>query len=274
MRMLFEGYYFKQQKENTTLACIAGRSSEEAFVQVITNERSFQVFYPLDQYKRRDRIAVGPNTFGADGISLRVETDAIRLFGDIVFDSLTELPSDIMGPFRFLPMECRHRVVSMRHGLFGCLTLNGRALDFTGGFGYIEGDSGRSFPESYAWFQCNDFQEPCSVMASIAKIPFCGFSFTGCICAIWRAGKHIRLATYSGATVLEKSENRLEIKQGKLRLTIDVEKRAAHPLSAPGMGWMNRVIHEAPVCGARVRLLSDADVLLDAASRHASFEYV
>ena len=34
-----------------------------------------------------------------------------------------------------------------------------QTIDFTNGVGYIEGDSGTSFPESYVWVHCNDFSE-------------------------------------------------------------------------------------------------------------------
>ena len=77
-----------------------------------------------------------------------------------------------MGPFKYFPMECRHGIISMRHTLEGRLKLNGKEIDFTNGLGYIEKDSGRSFPSSYVWVQANDFDEPCSIMASVADIPF------------------------------------------------------------------------------------------------------
>jgi tocopherol cyclase len=57
----------------------------------------------------------------------------------------------------------------------GRVLLNGRELNFTGGKGYIEGDSGRSFPKSYTWVQCNDFTVECSIMVSVVHIPFASY---------------------------------------------------------------------------------------------------
>ena len=59
-----------------------------------------------------------------------------------------------------------------------------QALPLDGGLGYIEKDSGISFPCSYLWLQCSDFPKPCSLMLSIAHVPFCASSFRGCICAV------------------------------------------------------------------------------------------
>ena len=50
---------------------------------------------------------------------------------------------DRMGPFKYFPMECRHRIISMRHTLEGRLKLNGKEIDFTNGLGYIEKDSAK-----------------------------------------------------------------------------------------------------------------------------------
>ena len=100
----------------------------------------------LDVYKRQ--------AFAREGLRLDIHGEGLDLMGELSYKNLTPLRSDIMGPFRFFPMECRHSVVSMNHEVSGNLFLNGESLEFRGR-GYIEGDSGKSFPENYTWIQCN-----------------------------------------------------------------------------------------------------------------------
>lgn len=105
-----------------------------------------------------------------------------------------------MGLFRLLPrMECNHEIISMYHGVQGSLILNGKTLTFDDGIGYIEKDWGHSFPKSYVWLQCNSFmKEKCSIIVSVAEIPYLGMNFKGCICAIHYKGIEYRLVTYLG----------------------------------------------------------------------------
>ena len=102
-------------------------------------------------------------------------------------------------------MQCRHGVVSMGHTVHGRVTVDGQTHVFGGGSGYAEKDSGRSFPKSYLWLQCNDFTPPCALMLSIAHIPFLGGAFTGCMTETIREScdthVHLRL-TQAGRTIL------------------------------------------------------------------------
>ena len=204
----FEGLYFKHQAGGTTLALIPGRSAREAFIQVVVNDRAYYLPYAPEEYAADGGMRVGASRFCRDGVQLDIRGKDLTLCGNIRYRGITPIRGDIMGPFRFFPMECRHTVVSMHHRLEGGLIMNGRALNFTGGTGYIEGDSGRSFPSSYTWAQCNcwaDGGADSSVMASAARIPFLGLRFWGCIAAVWHGGREYRLATYRGARVLERT---------------------------------------------------------------------
>jgi len=270
----FEGWYFKHQKDGRMLALIPGRSKDRAFVQVITNERAYNVDFPLDAFHKGDIVAIGENRFAADGICVNLHSENLDLSGELFYENLTPLVSDIMGPFRFFPMECRHTVVSMGHTVSGTLTLNGEKLYFDGGRGYIEGDSGKSFPKNYTWVQCNAFDEPCFVMASIARIPFAGLRFTGCICVVWVNGREHRLATYRGVRILHNTKGRIELHQRGLRLCIEVVERNGHKLLAPVRGLMRRSIHEIPLCKARFRFWENGALLFDLSNDCASFECV
>ena len=193
----FEGWYYKHQLHDDVIAFIPGRAESGAFIQMIYSDGSRQFDMP-EPSVRGDTIRMGSCRVSPRGCKIDLPGDS----GEIPYGKNTPLHSDIMGPFRFMPMECPHGVVSMAHTLSGGLTVDGVYHSFDGGIGYIEKDSGTSFPSSYQWLQCNDFAEPCSIMASIAHIPFCGSSFTGFICAIVREGREYRFATYNGARIL------------------------------------------------------------------------
>jgi hypothetical protein len=170
-------------------------------------------------------------------------------------------------------MECRHSVISMGHSITGSITLNGKLLNFDGGKGYIEADSGRSFPTEYAWIHCNDFAGDCSIMASVAGIPFCGLRFWGCICVVWLNGREYRLATYRGAKIRRCDPACFLLEQGEYRLEIAVDAQTGHTLAAPRAGVMSRSIREAASCPAHFRFAQKGNVLFQNQSDHASYEY-
>lgn len=256
MQDFFEGVYLKHQKDGESVCFIAGRAGKGGFVQVITN-RGVQRYEGLDGFR-----------FGAGGLT----ADLPGVQGAVLYGPLTPLRSDIMGPFRFLPMQCSHSVYSMAHTLTGGFTVDGRFIDLTGGTGYIEGDRGRSFPREYLWVQCGDFAQPCSVMASVAHIPFCGLSFTGCICSVVYGGREYRLATYQGVRIVEASCRRLVLRQGRYLLEASFAAREAHPLCAPRTDGMTRTIRESNSARARFRFWESGKAVFDLHSENASFE--
>lgn len=169
-------------------------------------------------------------------------------------------------------MECRHGVLSMGHKLRGKLYFNGQPLNFTGGRGYIEMDSGRSFPSAYTWIQANDFKEDASIMAAVAQIPFCGGQFRGCICAVHYKGREYRLATYLGVKVLSCTEKQIILKQRKYRLKIRIYGGSSQRLRAPQNGVMSRTILETAACPADFELYRGPERVFALHSEHASFE--
>jgi tocopherol cyclase len=266
----FEGWYFKHQCGGETVAFIPGRAQSGAFVQVVTNEESWQ--FPVPDVTEEDgEIRAGSCVFGPGSAVIRLP--GIR--GELTYGPFQRLQSDIMGPFRFFPMECRHGVISMGHSLAGGLTLEEREISFDGGRGYIEMDSGRSFPQSYLWMQCNNFAEPLSVMLSIARIPFGGLRFTGCICAVVYRGREYRLATYDGVRILTSEPHHIVLAQGKLRLEVEVTRADfGRALAAPVLGRMSGVIRECNKARARFRLWERGNLLFDQTSDHVSYECV
>jgi len=177
LRKYFEGWYFKHQKEQETLSIIVGRADDGAFIQVITQEDSYRVRYPISAYHKEEILRLDDSWFGKNHIHLSVHRKELELTGDLHYDNLTPICGNIMGPFRFLPMQCRHEVISMNHTLRGSIILNGRELDFTGGKGYIEGDAGCSFPKSYTGFNAITLPKTVLLWQQWPTFPLCLLGF-------------------------------------------------------------------------------------------------
>ena len=267
--------YFKHQKDGYPVSFITGISaSNHAFIQVITNNGSYYFTYPKADFEYGETIKIGGSLFFKDGVKIHIEENDVLIRGEIRYIDLTPIRYDIMGPFKYLPIQCRHKIASLHHHLDGILNINGEIIDFTGGVGYIEGDSGTSFPKNYTWVQCNDFPEKACITAAVANIPFAGFHFKGCVCIVYIHGVEYRLATYLGVNILDCDKNRIVLKQDKLRLEIDIYEGQDHKLIAPVKGSMIREIHERIVCGAKFKFVNDGKVMFEQYSENASFEYV
>ena len=271
----FEGWYFKHQSATDTLALIPGRSKDMAFVQVITDTASYNVMYDLSLYRREPTVVrVGGSGFSLRRIRLDIQGKGIQLSGEITYRRRTPPQGDIMGPFRLLPMECRHGLCSLHHELSGSVILNHREIDFTGGAGYIEKDSGRSFPRRYVWVQSTDFPVKCCVTLAVAEIPLAGFRFRGVICAVWYDGMEYRLATYNGARAVVCTRYHIVLQRGKQRLEVKIPEPCANlPLLAPVEGGMGRTIRESPSCPARFRFFDKGKMLFDMESPRTSMEF-
>lgn len=277
----FEGFYFKQVSEGGTVAVIPALHAEQsgrrfASVQVISDEASAFVRVPIDRFEaseRRFAFRVGKCSFSDTGLALNLRTPALEASGRLVFGPLTALSSPIMGPFEHVPfMQCRHRVVSMAHGVYGTLTLNGKRYVFDDAPGYIEGDRGSSFPSRYLWTHYASKTRDLSLMLSVAHIPFWPGSFTGILCPILFEGKEYRLATYHGARLFSMGHGAVCIRQGAYRFTAELLGERSHALHAPENGVMARLIRESPSCKVRYVLQKGKDTLFDIVGERASFE--
>ncbi len=262
MSKYFKGYYYKHQKGANILSVIAGETSEEKFLQVITKEDSYYIPHQ------------NGCTFSGNGMNIDTKHKNICLKGKVTYSNITPIKYDIMGPFKFIPMECKHEIVSMNHRVDGGFTLNGKFLDFTNGNGYIEGDKGTSFPRSYLWVQCNNFEQRYSIVASVADIPLGLMHFKGCICNINYLGKEYRLATYLGARVIQLTRNKLIVKQRKYELVVDILNPTGQKLVAPVCGKMDKHIYEDISCTAVFRFYIKGQKLFDITNSFTSFEFV
>lgn len=280
----FEGWYFKLQTEYETIAFIPGininkKGEKFAFIQILTDSDSYYVPYHHTEFLAKEQelyIRINNNIFSKEKILLDINYKDITLKGEIQLDTFTPIRNDIMGPFRFFPfMECNHGIISLFHKLHGSLEINGKMILFDHGTGYIETDWGISFPKSYLWIQTNIFsKKKCSIMVSIAKIPYLGMYFNGCICVVYYKNKEYRFATYHGVKILNCTSNFVRLKQGHLDLKIKIMDARPQMLLAPVRGNMSREIHESLSCTARFTLTDCNHIIFDTESKNTSYEYV
>jgi len=279
MKKYFSGWYFKCQNDHETIAFIVAnhqsKHKKSCSIQIITNEKSYNIDFPFESFqKQRDRfyMTIDHNVFSDQRIELHLNTSELTIEGTLIFDKLTPLTYDIMGPFQYIPfMQCKHSIISMRHCINGTLSINHKDYIFKNGLGYIEGDRGYSFPKQYAWTHC--FFKDGSLMLSVADIPFGIFHFTGIIGVILLNDKEYRFATYLKAKVIKKDNYEIIIKQQDMIFKVKLINRNDHLLLAPENGNMIRTIHESISCIASYTFIKGKHEIFSFKSCHASFEY-
>lgn len=147
--------------------------------------------------------------------------------------------------FPYPILECRHSIWSMKHRVWGSVSVNGTPFSFDGAQGYWEGDRGRSFPREYIWTQCS-FPEG-ALMLSVADIPIAGFHFRGLIGVVVLDGREYRFGTYLGAKTSEIGNGRVKVVQGRMELEAALLEQTGKPLKAPARGKMVRTDRKSVV---------------------------
>lgn len=274
----FNGVYFKCQSEYDSIAIIPAfhidkNKNEFATIQIITEcETSFAEF-PNVKYKKNSSLefSIDQNKFSKNGISLNINTADLKVEGNINFSDLTALNYDIMGPFAYVPfMQCKHRVYSLRHKVSGKISVNNKTYNLTNSIGYIEGDSGSSFPDKYIWTQ--SFFENGSLMLSVANIPFLCWHFEGIIGFALIDNKQIRIGTYLGAEIINIKNGKIKIKQGNCIFSVELINNSVSKLYAPISGEMKRFIKENIASSAKYSLIKGGKKIFDFKTNKASFE--
>lgn len=265
----FEGWYYKiiDKEEKNIYAVIPGisisedKGSSHAFIQIIDGNSGDSNYYKYNIQdfkfsKKTFEIHIGENCFTEKGMILNIEMDNKKIKGNLSFENLARWPVKLiypgaMGWYRFVPfMECYHGIISMNHSIKGYINLDGSALDFNNGRGYIEKDWGRSFPRSWIWLQSNHFEESdISLTASVARIPWLGKAFIGFIAGLWIRGNLYRFTTYTGAklTDFRLYYNRIfiSLEDGKFCLDIVAVRSATGKLASPQNGLMKGKVDES-----------------------------
>ena len=302
----FDGYYIKTTDKSNSVGVIFGknknRKNRSSFIQIITADKTFNTVYDYKDYKVTKKpfsVQIGKNKASESGLHLDFgnysDDPNTGVKADLTFGAFSPIRYDAMGYFRFFPfMECKHKVISMDHTASGQIQLGDQLINFEKAKGYIEGDTGKSFPKKYFWSQCNLFDEKnedleneddtheepqhygnLSIMASCARIPYLGIRFTGTICIIHHNGLEHRLATYRRAKVKSFTENKLIIKQGKkiLEITVPDPDKNRHDLFAPNRGKMDRFIKETVTTTVHYKFTIKKETIFDIQSNNAAFEF-
>ena len=243
----FEGWYFRHNSAYP-FSFIAGVSraegDEHSFVQYIDCNCSRYFRFALSDfsYNKTDmEIRIGNNVFSQRGISADVGEGDGRITADVGYSGMVRYKKSlyapsVMGPFSYLPMVCRHGIISLDHAFEGTLSVGVKTHLLTGK-GYIEKDFGNSFPENYFWMHASAAET--SIMCAVAW-PLI-FGIRGFLCVISHKGKQYNLSLYSGAKLKKFSVTpdgaHLIIKKGGSELTVTAASNAsAQKLIAPDRG--------------------------------------
>lgn len=293
----FEGWYFKHVSANRehVFSFIPGvaltKNDKHAFIQVIDgiSGNTWNVKYPLFKFsysKHEFKVSVGKSSFSEKGIQLDIETEDLKIKGELFYSDLVKYPSSvfspgIMGWYSFVPfMECKHGIGSVLHDLKGSLSINNTEINFTKGTGYIEKDWGSSFPESWIWLHCNTFnQSGSSFTFSVAKIPWLGSFFIGHICFLYAQGKFHLFATYNGSKITKLAFHapvlEIEIKNKTHTLKVKAVQNRSGDLKAPVVGEMNRIIKESVDSEIEIELFnSENKIILSDKGTRAGLEII
>ena len=293
----FEGWYYKMVSADgsCTVALIPGISlnqqNSHAFIQVFVTFKNGDLKtgyleYDKGKFLVRDApfgLTIEKNTFAENGIDIYLKNNDISIQGALTFSSNTKIKTSLLSPSimgffsYFTFMECYHGVVSMNHSIDGELLIDGKPISFSGGFGYIEKDWGKSFPSEYVWMQSNHFKNAgTSFMFSEATIPFKAFHFKGLIINLVIAGKEYRFATYNGSKVIAKeiTDNnvRYEIKRGKLNLIVEALNDKTTSLASPKNGSMIQTIKEGLSGIIKLQLFENNQLIYEDTGLHAGLE--
>lgn len=277
----FEGWYFKVQTEEITLAFIPEISYDEekncsGSLQIVCEEKGyfFEYEYPAKmEMKKGIYIVLGKNVFTDVSIHLDIDEDDLKVKGDIYLDDIG--PSfNVMGILRFFPTPCNHGILSMEQNLSGKLVFNETEYDFAGGKGYLETDFGHSFPKTYLWSQCNWFEDAdCQISMAAVALPIGRHTVMGTYVCICFEGKKYKLATYKGAEVMGYSSSGFTITQGSY--TFEGQREGGEPveLKSPIAGKMSGKTKEYLTCTVKYTLKKRGEVIFSLKSDMASFEY-
>lgn len=289
----FEGWYFKHVSKtgDKAFAVIPGISlsaDSHSFIQFIdgySGKTAYFRYLPdeftYDPYKLD--LSIGKSRFRYNSIQLDLENEDLKIEGEFHYTDIIKLPKSLLSPgimgwYSFVPtMECNHGVVSVDHKIAGFLTVNGEVNNYDSGRGYIEKDWGISFPESWIWMHCNNFdREQVSAMVSVAKIPWRKSFFIGFISFISIDGITRIFATYNGAKILslkkEGSTSELIIRKGNFTYSSRINGKRTGFLKAPAEGSMNKIIKESIDADVFIELKEKNRIIFAGAGIRAGFE--
>ena len=287
----FEGWYYKvvNRDQSSALAIIPGVSigrevPDHAFVQVLDGIKckSYYYRYDIEEFNASDKILdvhIHNNHFDINGFTI----DTPDFKGKISFRDRHPLKSSLLSPgimgwYSFTPMmECYHGVMSMHHRLQGEIQCQGDRLDYNGGTGYHEKDWGTSFPKCWIWAHSNHFEadQPTSLMASVAHIPWMGHFFIGFIVAFLFDGKVNIFATYNGSrkkVFISDDDVHLSFKRKNYQLDIIAHRAPGADLRSPIKGLMTGKVNESLKSVLEVKYSINGEVKYEGKGTSAGLE--
>ncbi len=259
----FFGKYYKFISDDSSFsfAVIISTANEGDMLQVITPYKAFLI-------NNTKSVSVKGSI-----ITFDINQDDLVIKGELTLGELHPLKNKVMGPFTYLPMECRHEIYSMYHTLKGNLLIDGKEISFDNGRGYIEGDSGTNFPKRYVWY--NSVAPDVTATFALASIPLFGFiHFTGILCFIKTKEKEYYLSTYNGAKLRKISEEEIIISKGKYSFVLKMNNKEGHLLKAPVKGNMDRYIKENLNTFTTYKLFKKDETLIQVEDPLSSLEYM
>ncbi|MDF2986617.1 MAG: hypothetical protein K0R50_2127 [Eubacterium sp.] len=291
----FEGWYYKiiDRNSENILAIIPGvainNANKHSFIQFIDAKTGFTSFitYPIGEFSYSEtelNIRIDKSRFTGRIMQICLQSPNLRVDGTVEFANSVTFPKSlinpgIMGPYSFIPfMECHHGIINIHSELKGGIHYNGKYIDFTDGYGYLEKDWGKSFPHSWIWLQSNNFSHSnTSIMFSIASIPWFHREFDGLISFLKLDDTFLRFATYTGARIKELKVNdqalAVMIQDSKYKLYIEAEYSKGGILKAPKKGIMEVDITESITSVVKVRLCEKSGkVLYDGVGENTGLE--
>ena len=233
----FEGWYFKlvDAGQKHAFAFIPGvfynanPENSHAFIQIVDGiKRTYRYErFPTKSFSASDQVfslKINGSSFGREGISFDLNSKATSINGQLRFKNHYGWPDSFINPGSMgfynyiLKMQCYSQVCSLDFDLEGSLIIDGKAVDFTGGRGYIEKNWGSAFPYSWVWIQCNHFEkEHASLSCSLAHIPFLFTSFRGFLIGLMVDGAFYEFTTMN--------RSRSEVAQKGTDITLHLQNR-------------------------------------------------
>lgn len=144
----FEGWYFKNTNGNEGISFIPGinidSKNKKAFIQVITNDKSYFVDYDIEQFEYKNNpfyIRVGNSFFSREFIEINIEDEkeSLNIKGRIIYSNCKNIKKNfynpnIMGPFSYIPnMECNHAILCMKSSATGLIAINNKEINLNNG---------------------------------------------------------------------------------------------------------------------------------------------
>lgn len=250
-KLYFESWYFREQARDFTCEFIVtmdydgeGRMTGHLEVRLPAQVKHYDFIHPVNMnLKDSIFLVLDKSVFTEACIHLDIDEPDLSVKGDIWFER--EFGSGRIG--------FRRKIWAMEQSLSGNLMINGKAISFDGGKGYLESkrDVTPAWPKRRFWTQCNWFGE-----RSFRIV--CGGYGRHCFALVDQDGYPTRMNRWKGAKIEYMCAGSFRMSQGGYVLE----------------GW--RSTEAAGTCldqTVRYRLSHRNDVLFDEISPRAMYRY-